>query len=154
MFTVGFLIESYEEQFGSEPSSWEDLEKVRIAPIAPAVEPRERYAFLPVGSRPKIKGLNGEIILISRRPFRDLTKREILPGILPGLRTTTLTEPLRYGLYRKGSGRIGRCTLPESEVQRIFKSQGMPLPAPDDLPERPWIAAIERRERITKAVVV
>jgi hypothetical protein len=30
----------------------------------------------------------------------------------------------------------------------------VPLPAPDDLPERPWIAEIERRDRIRMAVVV
>jgi len=154
MSLVMLYVEEYERRFGSVPSSWADVDKILTLPIESPVQPQERYAFLPAGSRPKLKGKKAEIIFLSRRPFRNLTKREIIPGILPGLRRTQLTEPLRYGLCRYEDGRLGACVLPESEVQSIFKSQAMPLPAPDALPERPWVAAVERRNRRTNIAVV
>lgn len=140
----------HEQEFGGLPESWEVFEKtLRGAFTNSPVRVRERYAILPPHARPLLDGRRGEIFLISRRPFRNLTR----DSTLLGFRTTTLTEPLRYGLRRLPEGAVQIFKLAEPDIQRIFQRHGSLLPVPDTLPEREWIVALERRTRIANVIL-
>ena len=143
------LLEQHQEAAGELPSSWEEFDKTIPGAFADsAVQPRERYAFLPEGSRPRLPGDRGELILISRRPFRNTSMEQGFFG-----RTIRVAEPLRYGVSRAGNERFRLVRLPEAEVQELFLEQGFSLPAPDNLPERPWVAQRRRQIRDSRLLL-
>jgi hypothetical protein len=147
---LGSLIQFYASETGAFPASWDELEAKYPRLAKSPVKPRERYAFLPKGARPHIRRYGGgELIFISRKPFRNITWNQVFV-----LRVKGLTEPLRYGLVQYATNSVRQVILREPEVQELFASQKIPLPAPDNLPEREWTAAIARRTMMWRALSI
>ena len=141
------LIESiaiHQADFGAFPATWEELETSSVDWLDRSrVRLKERYAFLDANERPKHR-IHGEILLISRRPFKDVTTKRttLLPGIQR--RGLMLTEQLRYGISILPGERLSILKLSEAEVSDLFNGQRVPLPATDSLPEREWVTNVRR----------
>ncbi len=125
---------------GRSPSSWLDIEKYCNAPIDATycdITPTKRYAFLsqPL-SLPQPYG--GELVIITRRPFRDGTHyTNWYGGISEGLR-----ELGRYIIYRTSDGTFHSTYVDEAYVQKAFRGFESLLPEPDTEPlrKREWYA--------------
>ena len=143
---VSKLAEFYSnENEGRSPSSWSDLEKYCNSPIDAAyrdVTSTKRYAFLskPL-SLPRPYG--GELVIITRRPFRDGTLyTNWFGGISEGLR-----EPGRYIIYRTADGAFHSAYVDEGYVQKAFRGFESLLPEPDTEPLR-------RREMVSRLISI
>ena len=151
---LGSLIQFEFTDSPAFPNSWKDLEVRHPSHGENAWNAKQRYAFLPEGARPRFpnyyKHGDGELFFLSRRPFRDVTFKQTL--FFP--RIKTLTKPQRYGLVRYGTNYIAKVTFSEEEVQNLFRSQNVPLPAPDDLPEREWVKSLQRRETLFRSSAI
>jgi hypothetical protein len=118
---------------GRAPSSWTDIEAYLDRPIDEVyrhITPTKRYAFLsrPLSLPPPREG---ELLVITRRPFRDTRLYQGFFGIGRGLR-----EPGRYILYRTPDGEFTSSYVDEAYVQRAFRGFESLLPPPDSEPMR------------------
>jgi hypothetical protein len=148
---LGALIRDDLSDSSTLPESWDELEKRYPSYGDKPWKPKDRYAFLPEGSRPQIRRqYDGELFFLSRKPFRDVTFKQTL--VFP--RVKTLTNPQRYGLVRYRTNHIAKVVFSEEEVQHLFRSQNIPLPTPDDLPEREWVKSLQRREALFRSSAI
>lgn len=119
-----------ESHGGRPPSTWADFETAIGFPVDAEflrLLPTKRYAILdPLPSDETIV-----LLLITRRPFRDLTLKSTTFGVEKGLRS-----PGRYIVYQAANGEFRTKYLDEGSVQRAFQEAGMELPAPDSEPLR------------------
>ncbi len=118
---------------GLAPSSWDEIQPFFSKPIDEAYEhiaPTKRYAFLaqPLRLPPPV---HFEVLLITRRPFRDITVSQGLFGLLDGL-----SEPGRWIIYRRDDGGFAPVWMDEAYVREAFRGFESLLPAPDSGPLR------------------
>ena len=144
------LLGQHQEAAGELPSSWEEFDKTISGAFADSeLQPRKRYAFLARGSRVRLPDGRGELILISRRPFREVTRDQWIFG-----RVSRLSNPIRRGISVDGNGYLRVVSFSEKEVQELFGEQGLSLPEPDDLPEHPSVTAWKRRKRDSQILLM
>ena len=148
---MAFLASEYAKQNGGlAPSSWSDLE----APIGRPLDqdfgqilPTKRYAFLsrPLSLPPPH---DGELLVITRRPFRAASFHQTIFGVHDGLR-----ERGRYIMYRNKKGEYTAAYVAEAYVQEAFRGFESLLPAPDNEPLRPHEVRARRRAIISWGVI-
>ena len=120
---------------GHLPTSWTDFQQYlggTVDEVYHYISPSKRYAFLsqPLPLPPPYYG--ADLLVITRRPFRDSRLYQGFFGINRGLR-----EPGRYIIYRRRTGEFGASYVEESYVQQAFRGSEFLLPMPDSEPERP-----------------
>jgi len=137
---------------GRGPASWEDIQSMLTGPVDEAFKyilPTKRYAFLahPIKLSRPYEG--GELIILSRSPFRDSRLyTNWYGGISRGLRE----EAGRYMIFREPDGKYGWAYVPESYIAQIFQGSEALLPTPDRESERLWIASA-RREDVCRWII-
>jgi hypothetical protein len=129
---------------GRAPSAWSDIEDHLARPIDEAfryVTPTKRYAFLsqPLSLPPPHKG---ELLLITRRPFREISLHSGFFGLSRSLR-----EPGRYIIYRTQTGQFRSSYVNEPYVQQAFRGFESLLPTSDSEAMRTLEAEVEAEVR-------
>jgi hypothetical protein len=148
---MAFLASEYAKQNrGLAPSSWSELE----APLGRSldqqfsyIKPTKRYAFLsqPLRLPPPHAG---DLLVITRRPFRAARSYQTIFGSHDGLR-----ERGRYIMYRNKKGDFKASYVPETYVQEAFRGFESLLPAPDNEPLRAHELRARKRSIITWSVI-
>lgn len=137
---------------GQAPTGWADLESQLGQPMDTTharVLPTKRYSFIAQPLRLPTPH-EGELLLIARRPFRDVRLNE---HRFLGERRS-LREPGRYIVYRLSTGRFTSAWVDEPYVQRAFQGKESLLPAPDTEPLRAHELEIPRQRMRNRIMLV
>jgi hypothetical protein len=126
---------------GTLPTSWPEYRetlKISLNDILETTQPTRRYGVMnpPV---PLIAPLQGQMVVVTRKPIEDL---QIPSGFL-GL-GRVLKGPGRYIIYKDAGAKIHQQWVTEEYVIKTFAAANLPLPEQDDEPERPWVTEARR----------
>lgn len=134
---------------GALPTTWPEYRetlKISLNDILGTTLPTRRYGVMNP-TVPLIAPLQGQMVVVTRKPIEDLV---IPPGFL-GL-SNVLKGPGRYIIFKDGSGQIQHQWVTEDYVVKTFAAAGIPLPDQDDEPERPWVTEARKSMYVKRGI--
>lgn len=137
------------EQNGALPTSWPEYRetlKISLNDVLETTLPTRRYGVM-YPTVPLIAPLQGQIVVVTRKPIEDLATP---PGFL-GL-SEVLKGPGRYVIYKDAKGEIQHQWVTEDYVVKTFAAASLPLPDQDDEPERPWVTQARKLMSVKRGV--
>ena len=130
---VSFLRIYESQNEGRPPTTWTELDQTLSQPIDEIyyyLQPTKRYAFL---SKPVVllKPLEGKLVVMTRRPYRDT---ELYSGWF-GINRRLDKSGYRI-IYKTPDGDFQTKFVAEDYIQEVFRRAKLLLPEPDNEPER------------------
>ena len=133
LYQIGLVIRMHQDATGETIRSWEEFDRVWGSTNFKELEElrmRERYAFVDL-PHPS-PGQSGTVLLISRSPFKDTTRKQNWLG----MRYKALTEEGRWMLIKSDRG-ISSQWISEKRLGAWIVNASLTLPTPDSVGSYP-----------------